>query len=190
MENSNLKTAEIQNEDPLFESNFKISDFDDFIRVQNIYYKAVGKKKIIILESILAIIFALFILFSFLSENFSNRLTFSIIMILILVLIPLENLVIRKISLKKTYNEEKSVFVKENNIKYFQDKITVDSENSHTQYSYEQITTAIFSKDIDSLVIGRIMINCEKNKFLKGSSEKFENFIRTKLTDKKIKIIK
>ena len=102
----------------------------------------------------------------------------------------LRNLVHIKISLKKTYNEEKSVFVKENNIKYFQDKITVDSENSHTQYSYEQITTAIFSKDIDSLVIGRIMINCEKNKFLKGSSEKFENFIRTKLTDKKIKIIK
>ena len=82
------------------------------------------------------------------------------------------------------------MFVKENNIKYFDDKIVVDSEKSHTECSYEQITNAVFSKDIDMLLVGRIMINSDKNKFSIGSSEEFENFIRTKLADNKIKIVK
>lgn len=190
MENINLKTSETQNQKLLFESTFKISDFNDFVRVQNIFYKALGKRKIVIFESIFSILFVLIAIFSFLSGNFSDMLTYLIIILLIIILIPLEGFVIRKISLKKTFNKEKSMFVKENNIKYFDDKIVVDSEKSHTECSYEQITNAVFSKDIDMLLVGRIMINSDKNKFSIGSSEEFENFIRTKLADNKIKIVK
>lgn len=176
MENRNNKECEV-----LFESSIELSDYNSFKKIQNIYFKAVGIKKLVIIEVIQAIAAAA----SLALHNMTWLMTF----VILLILIPLETVLVRKTAIKKAYKNENVLYKGKKRISFTDDKILCDTDSSHTEYSYDIITNVISSKEYYIFLIGRILIAADKSRFAKGTKKEFEQFIADKFSNIKIKTI-
>lgn len=183
----NEKLPSSNGDEPLFESTFKISDFDDFTKVQNIYNKAVGKKRTIKIAIITEIILAVITLLCFATKNFDTMLFMVILMVVFLIALPLEQMLIRKSYLKKVFDKEKSVVINETRVRFYDNKIVTESERATSTFDYSQITNAVFTKDVDLFLIGRMMICSGNDNFTKGNSGDLEKFIEPKISKAEIK---
>lgn len=190
MENEKVNLNNTDNGELLYQSTFKISDFNDYSNVQNIYHKAVGKKRIIKIEIVIEIILVVIALINFLSRDFDSLFFIAILMIVFVIAIPMEEFLIRKSYLKKVFEKEKSVALTESKVSFYESNIVAETEKSKVMYDYSQITNAVFSKDVDLLLIGRMMICIGNKNFTIGNSSDFEEFIVSKIPQAEIKKLK
>ena len=189
-ENEKVNLNNTDNGELLYQSTFKISDFNDYSNVQNIYHKAVGKKRIIKIEIVIEIILVVIALINFLSRDFDSLFFIAILMIVFVIAIPMEEFFIRKSYLKKVFEKEKSVALTESKVSFYESNIVAETEKSKVMYDYSQITNAVFSKDVDLLLIGRMMICIGNKNFTIGNSSDFEEFIVSKIPQAEIKKLK
>ena len=190
MENEKVNLNNTDNGEIVYQSTFKISDFNDYSNVQNIYHKAVGKKRIIKIEIVIEIILVVIALINFLSRDFDSLFFIAILMIVFVIAIPMEEFLIRKSYLKKVFEKEKSVALTESKVSFYESNIVAETEKSKVMYDYSQITNAVFSKDVDLLLIGRMMICIGNKNFTIGNSSDFEEFIVSKIPQAEIKKLK
>lgn len=176
--------------DTLFENTFVISDFDDYAYVQQIYFSALGKKRLIKVGIIFSAMMLAFALLMLANRNYDGFVISLMVVIFFIIIFPLECSLLKKRSLKKVFKKEKSLILAEKRSKFYEDKILNLTDTSQAEIQYQQITDVIFAKKMYALLIGRVLICVDKNGFTKGSCEAFEEFIKNKISNSRIIVLK